>query len=58
MPSQQQGMFHHPHLPNTAAAAAGIIRPVPQHAQPQPNNRVRHDGYVSLVFDVLIYTVV
>ena len=35
MHSQQQGSFHHPHLQPTAAATAGIIRPVPQHAQPQ-----------------------
>jgi len=39
MHSQQQGAFHYPHIQNTAAA--GIIRPVPQHAQPQAN-RVRH----------------
>lgn len=38
MHSQQQGSFHHPHLqPTAAAATAGIIRPVPQHAQPQAN---------------------
>ena len=36
MHSQQQGSFHHAHLQPTAAAA-GIIRPVPQHAQPQTN---------------------
>ena len=38
MHSQQQGSFHHPHLqPTGTGAAAGIIRPVPQHAQPQAN---------------------
>ena len=38
MQSQQQGSFHHPQLhPTATAATAGIIRPVPQHAQPQAN---------------------
>ncbi|XP_065920505.1 cAMP-regulated phosphoprotein 21-like isoform X2 [Dysidea avara] len=43
---QQQGVYHHPHLQNTAAAT-GIIRPVPQHAQPQANRFVSKPAHSS-----------
>ena len=56
MHSQQQGSFHHPHLqPTAAAATAGIIRPVPQHAQPQANRVCVLCRILVLYLDVYDY---